>query len=567
MSNTRPYNDTTYKKNRAIILAGSPDCALCGGPNANSADHIIPLMHGGDHSLDNLRPAHVRCNSIKGAHDQAKEGQRRIKARENFFSQQQLTPTPLFSPSFSETGENQPELVVIDSRLPRLETVGIRSESYGPLVVAWAKAHMQVDLFEWQAHALCGQLAHDENGDLQFRESLVSTARQNGKTVGLQALIGWWVTDFARLRGQPQSVLSTANKLDRAESIFSRIAPILVESFGGKAMNALGRKSVKMPDGSMWEVRAATASLHGGSHDLIVVDELWNIPSAVLDDALRPSQIARKSPLLSSWSTAGDEGSLCMIQHREQAIAEIDRGETSRLYFAEWSMLPGADPRDSRNWIFANPSLGETITVEALEAVSKKDSFMRAHLNMWVSARGCWLEAGVWDRCKYRDPMPAGGTLAVDTSVDDSRYVGVRSVNVAGKCVVTVEFVVDTEDEMWSEITRVLNDQSVHLAITPMLELHAPTVMKRRLTTVGYGELLKYSGLVQKMINENKVFHMGELALSEHVNRAVLTKTGGTVVLSSQKSPGPIELARCMVWAVAHSSRPATRVKPMMVVR
>jgi hypothetical protein len=256
-----------------------------------------------------------------------------------------------------------------------------------------------------------------------------------------------------------------------------------------------------------------------------------------------------------------------MIQYRETALAEIDRGETSRLYFAEWSMPAGADHRDSRNWIMANPSLGETITIEALEAVSKKDSFMRAHLNMWISARGCWLEAGVWDRCKYRDPMPAGGTLAVDTSVDDSRYVGVRSVNVAGKCVVTVEFVVNTEDEMWSEIARVLSDQSVHLAITPMLELHAPTVMKRRLSTVGYGELLKYSGLVQKMINENKVFHMGEVALSEHVNRAVLTKTGGTVVLSSQKSPGPIELARCMVWAVAHSSRPSTRVKPMMVVR
>jgi hypothetical protein len=93
----------------------------------------------------------------------------------------------------------------------------------------------------------------------------------------LQALIGWWITDLAAIRGKPQAVLSVANKLDRAEAIFGFIAPILVEKFGAKAANAMGRKSVKMPDGSTWEVRAATPNLHGGSYDLIVIDELWNI--------------------------------------------------------------------------------------------------------------------------------------------------------------------------------------------------------------------------------------------------------------------------------------------------
>ena len=52
-----------YKKNRAILLAGSPDCALCGGPGADTADHIIPKMHGGGDELDNLQPAHGSCNS------------------------------------------------------------------------------------------------------------------------------------------------------------------------------------------------------------------------------------------------------------------------------------------------------------------------------------------------------------------------------------------------------------------------------------------------------------------------------------------------------------------------
>jgi hypothetical protein len=49
--------------------------------------------------------------------------------------------------------------------------------------------------------------------------------------------------------------------------------------------------------------------LHGGTYDLIIVDEVWNVTEEVYFDALRPSQIAVKSPLLSSWSTSGDEGS------------------------------------------------------------------------------------------------------------------------------------------------------------------------------------------------------------------------------------------------------------------
>jgi hypothetical protein len=38
------------------------------------------------------------------------------------------------------------------------------------------------------------------------------------------------------------------------------------------------------------------------------------------------------------------------------------------------------------------------------------------------------------------------------------------------------------------------------------------------------------------------------------------------VALSSARSPGPIELARCMVFAVALASRPAHTGKPSIVI-
>jgi hypothetical protein len=425
---------------------------------------------------------------------------------------------------------------------------------------------MGMTLMPWQVHALSGQLAHDETGVLQFRESLVSTARQNGKSVALQALIGWWMTEGAVIRGGPQSVMSVANKLDRAEAIFPLLANILCETFGGKKLAAIGRKSVEMPDGSRWEIRAATKSLHGGSHDLIVCDELFDIDSEVVDSALRPSQIARKSPLLSMWSTAGDQHSETMIKLRQQAIADIDKGVASLFYFAEWSMPSHLSPLDEKNFCWANPSLGTTITIDALRAVSKKDSFLRAHLNQWITARGAWLDLGIWEKNQTDIAMPPGGILSVDSSVDDARYCGVRAVEIDGTVIVQTEFVVETEADMWTAIARVMENTEVQLLITPTLEIHVPVNLRRRTTITGYAELTRFTSLVRSMIHEGKVKHHGESLLADHVSRAVLVKTPSGAVISSQRSPGPIELCRCMIWSVSQVSKPKQAAKPMMVV-
>ncbi len=588
---TSPYNDPIYKANRKQILSDGKAtiCALCGKAGANTADHIVSLMFGGDNSLDNLQPAHQACNSRKGASQQNKRAAAQNLKRsqtdtppitqepqknteKDFFPTKRQTPT-LISTVFLE---NQPELAVtgenhdhdwrIGREQPRLESVGVGAESYGPLVARWAERHMGMTLMPWQVHALSGQLAHDGDGVLQFRESLVSTARQNGKSVALQALIGWWMTEGAVIRKGPQSVMSVANKLDRAEAIFPLLANILCESFGGKKLAAIGRKSVEMPDGSRWEIRAATKSLHGGSHDLIVCDELFDIDAEVVDSALRPSQIARKSPLLSMWSTAGDQNSETMIKLRQQAMADIDKGLPSLFYFAEWSMPGHLSPLDEKNYCWANPSLGTTITIEALRAVSKKDSFMRAHLNQWITARGAWLDLGVWEKNQTDIPMPDGGFLSVDSSVDDARYVGVRAAEVDGKVIVQTEFVTETEADMWAAIARVMEHPEVQLLITPTLDIHVPLSLRRRTTITGYAELTKYTTLVRSMIHEGNVKHHGESLLADHCGRAVLVKTPSGAVVSSQRSPGPIELCRVMIWAVAQVSKPKQKTKPMMVI-
>ena len=562
------WNSKEYRDNRAELLRDNPPCYICGKP-ATEADHLLEYDRGGTHEMHNLAPICKPCNSRRGQAYGERKKRIAKSLTKDFFTPTSETPEPLLrmsrDPELAGTGEIDSAFALLSDYKPRLETTGLSNLSYGPQVAKWAETYQNICLFEWQILALSGQLSHDENGDLQFRESLCSTARQNGKSVGLQALIGWWLTDFAKLRGTPQNILSVANRLDRAEAIFNSLVPILVDIFGGKAMRTFGRKSVTMPDGSIWEVRAASPNLHGQSCDLIVVDELFNVSEKCLSEALRPSQIARKSPLLSCWSTAGDESSVAMIHMRETAINEIEKQEPSRLYFAEWS-IGDRDWRDPANWIYANPALGKTITIEALKAVSKKDSFLRAHLNMFISSRGSWLDEGVWGSCKTDDPMPAGGVLCVEMSMDTNRYVGVRSSMVDGIVTTFVEFIVDNEEAMWAEVDRVMTDKLVALAITPTLEIHAPLSLRRRMTIVGQAELIKFTGLAQKMILEKRVKHLGQLTLSEHMNRAVMIKTGMGVTLSHKSSPGPIELAKCAVWGIALSSKYQNRAKPIMVV-
>ena len=418
-------------------------------------------------------------------------------------------------------------------------------------------------LMDWQVRAANGIFAMKDDRFVH-REALISCARQQGKSVLLKAIAGWTVTEWAARTGRPQSVMLVANKLDRSSALFRELAPIL-EAMGGKPFWSYGREQMIMPDGSTLRIAAATSTQHGASNDLVLLDEIWSISPTVIFDALRPTMIAKPTPLMAMFSTAGDEGSTAMLKLREQAIAAIDAGRNSKLYFAEWSPPPGVRWEDRQWWPWANPALGTTVTWDALEAAAEtpdKAAFLRAHLNLWISSANSWLAPGVWNDLIVDTPIPAGGVLCVDSSLDESRYVAVRAVRRDDRKVqIVTEFVAESEDACWTEVNRIMADKNVQLGISPSLEIHAPREYKHRTRTVGYGELLKWTSLVRAMVNEGKVHHNGELALAEHVGRAVLAKQSGQLVLSSQKSPGPIELARCMVWAVALASSAPSKAR------
>lgn len=579
-------SNAAYLKARRELLADKPRCHWCKKRQATEADHLIEHDRGGADTSDNLVPSCKPCNARRGANYKAAKGRARqaarpgartqapnqkrkpTKSRKNFLDDtKQLPPRPSLSLSQGKVIERKGK----GHDLPRIETIITDAAgSYGPEVADWAERILGVELMPWQRHVLNGQLAVDAQGQFLNHVSLVSVARQNGKTVALKALLGWWLTQHATQVG-PQTILTTAHRLDLATALFQDLAPIIEAKFGVKAVWAYGRNSIKVGD-SKWHVKAARPSSgHGMSVDLIIADEVFGIDSETLDIGLLPTQRARPNPLCSMWSTAGTEDSIAMLRWREQGIRAIDSGEvTNSVYLAEYSPPPELDPMSEAAWEYANPALGHTLDIRTVQAESKgpnRAGFLRSSVNLWVQSELSWLPPGKWESLRTELPPLPGGVLAVEVSLDDGRYVAVRvNANTAGILTATVAFMCETVTQVWDNIrAQLLANSGLQVAITPTLDTNCPSDLQRRRVLVGYQEIGRYTSMVKNLINEGRVAHTGETMLAEHVGRAVAVKTPGAIALSSQKSSGPIELARCLVWAVGMMSKPRPMINRPMI--
>lgn len=569
------YKDPRWKTLRKQVLAEEPTCHWCHRAPSTQADHVIELDRGGD-PFDrlNIVGSCAPCNSARGARYVNRKTAQRIQTR------REATKPFLFAdnkhpdaPSSFSLNETEPAGTGLDragsdtllgGSAPRLVTPVEAAGTYGPEVGSFAEAIYGITLMPWQQKVIDDQLSFGEDGRLLFSSALTSTARQQGKSVALKVLASWWAVGMATHRGTPQSVVLVANEYERVSVMFREMEPVLTEKFGAKSYKSFGRESLTFPDGSTIRLAAATDGKHGYSIDYLLLDEIWQIKPSVVYQAFRPAMIARRDSQMSCWSTAGDAGSTVLQQMRAQGIQAIDSGQTGRAYFCEFSPPAGVDPSDRRWWPMANPALGITVDLEALEDAWQsvpRAEFVRAHLNLWQGANDSWLPPDVWDGLAVNIDAPTGGFLAVDSSLDENRIVGVRATRIGIEILITVAFVVDRQQAMWTEIAKVLDDTDCQLLIPKGWEPLVPPDYRRRTEYFGYQELKTMTPIVRRAILDGQIRHTGEVALAEHINQAVMVKTNDGAPLSSQKSPGPIELARCAVFAAGRALAPVVRKK------
>jgi hypothetical protein len=254
---------------------------------------------------------------------------------------------------------------------------------------------LEIAPLPWQRWLLIHAMELRPDGRFRFRTVVVLVARQNGKTTIVEVKNLWKMF----VLGVPL-VIGTAQNLDIAEESWDKAVEI-VESIPELAAEVAhvdktnGKKALKLVSGSRWKI--AAASRRGGrglSGDDVNLDELREHQNWLAWGAVTKTTMARADAQIWAFSNAGDDKSVVLNNLRATGKALIDDPLTDpSIGLFEWSapdevkctcdrVWTEEDPQphkptcrlwDRKAWAQANPSLGYTITEEAISSALTTD--------------------------------------------------------------------------------------------------------------------------------------------------------------------------------------------------
>jgi hypothetical protein len=297
--------------------------------------------------------------------------------------------------------------------------------SYGKLVKAWALRELGISLDGWQSRALDRALRYDRNGDLLARIVLLSTARQNGKSVIVRSLFGWLLDEGQGLppfRGWT-TLLAAAHDAKQARIIYKYVYSDLwgIDRLRDRASGgARHGQDVRLTEHfgitvdklTLDTVTGQPGSSRGLSAGAIAYDEVLTQRDWDMWEALNPTQSAQRSPIMLLTSTAGHADSVVLraFYDRLRRQASGDEAPDPTFYGAWWESEDEDAGLDWKQIKQANPALGDgRLTRQAIAsefAILPSESWRRERLNHFVDVRADGaFNPGVWAACRVEDPL------------------------------------------------------------------------------------------------------------------------------------------------------------------
>ena len=172
------------------------------------------------------------------------------------------------------------------------------------------------------------------------------------------------------------------------------------------------KRIIFLPTNSFYQVLSAEAySKHGFNIHGVVFDELHTQPNRKLFDVMtKGSGDARTQPLYFLITTAGtDTHSICYETHQKAKDILEGRKVDKTFYPVIYGADESDDWSDPKVWKKANPSLGETITMEKVRAAyesarqnpGEENAFRQLRLNQWVKQAVRWMPMEKWNACSF----------------------------------------------------------------------------------------------------------------------------------------------------------------------
>ena len=269
------------------------------------------------------------------------------------------------------------------------------------------------ELIDWQEQIirdLFGILK--PNGYRQFNTAYIEIPKKNGKSE-LAAAVALLLTcgdgeERAEVYGCAADRQQAAIVFDVAADMV-RMCPALNKRV--KILTATKRIIYTLTN-SFYQVLSAEAySKHGFNIHGVVFDELHTQPNRKLFDVMtKGSGDARMQPLYFLITTAGtDTNSICYETHQKAKDILEGRKIDSTFYPVIFGADEGEDWTSPKVWKKANPSLGETIGMDKVQAAcdsarqnpGEENSFRQLRLNQWVKQAVRWMPMEKWDKCDF----------------------------------------------------------------------------------------------------------------------------------------------------------------------
>ena len=469
--------------------------------------------------------------------------------------------------------------------------------SWGPAVVTYARRVLGIELDRWQRRAITRALATNAAGRLLHREYLVSTARQNGKTALVRALIGWALTDSA---GPAWSLIyGLAHTRAQARIPYAEVmrdlAPIQrrlgSERRGGLALTRyLGIRSAVAGWPREYHVasRDARDAIRGYSIDLGIFDEVRTQRDTDTYAALKPTLSARPEPLLFEISTAGDERSVLLRGLWERGRRILDGAEPAEGFGMTWYAADETDaPDDPRAWAKASPAMAEgridaATVLDELRSLTA-GTFRAERLNLWSDAVDEWLPSGVWARAAGAPPLERGERVALGIEADPSGARASIAVAVAaadgpvfvgiGADIAAAPGATVAPGELVDALGRVARAWAPGLVVWAKsgsvgrhieawaTEADMPTL------ALGPADLRAASELFRAELIGGRLMHADDPLLGVQARRARPSAplASGAWYFSVRESGGPIDALRAATWATWGALAPeAAPAQPMI---
>ena len=246
------------------------------------------------------------------------------------------------------------------------------------------------------------------NDKRQFRTAYVEIPKKNGKSE-LAAAIALYLL-YADGEASPE-VYGAAADRQQASIVFdvakqmTEMNPALLKR---SKIRAATKRIVNYKNAGFYQVLSAeVASKHGLNVSGLVFDELHAQPNRKLYDVLtKGSGDAREQPLYFLITTAGtDRESICYEMHQKAMDILSGQKVDPTFYPVVYGLNDDDDWNDERAWYKANPSLGQTISIErvrdmyweAVENPAEENVFKQLRLNMWVSSTARFIPENIYD--------------------------------------------------------------------------------------------------------------------------------------------------------------------------